>query len=118
MGDSLVSKKKGFTLVELLVAIACGTIILTTVITSLYFISRMGNKLTSNSSNLYKISIVRDYIVKNDIKDGVVVIDGDVIINEKTIVYDSLIKEININNDICTIIYDDGKLSSYSFIIR
>lgn len=91
--------KKGFTLVELIVALAVAAILLGMVSTSFYFISKISNTVLNESNNNYKLFIVKDYIIDNNINNSVNVVDGDVIINNKEIVYDSSITNITFNNN-------------------
>ena len=53
-------KKKGFTLVELLVAIACTTLVAGMVFSTVYFISRVNGDLLEKSSDLYRLSSLDD----------------------------------------------------------
>ena len=99
--------KRGFTLVEVVVALALSSILLALVGTSFYFITKLSTNVIDNSSNNYKLFSVRDYIIstKPSNEDIEVSNDGDVIIKGNTIVYDSQISDINIIDNKCTITY-------------
>lgn len=57
--------KKGYTLVELLVGIACASIVLVSVTATVFFVSRSTNEVISNSEINYKLTNLRDYILEN-----------------------------------------------------
>ena len=53
-------KKKGFTLVELLVALMCTTLVFGMVFSTVHFISRVNGDLLEKSSDLYRLSSLDD----------------------------------------------------------
>ncbi len=57
--------KKGYTLVELIVGIACATIVLTSITATVFFVSKSTNEVISNSEINYKLTNLRDYILEN-----------------------------------------------------
>lgn len=99
--------KRGFTLVELVVALAVSSILIALIGTSFYFITRLSTNVITNSNNNYKLFSVRDYIIANVTNDDSIKIsdDGDVTIADKVIASDSNIKKIIINDNKCTITY-------------
>ena len=111
--------KKGFTLVEVIVALAVAAILLGMIATSFYFMTKLSNKVLDESNNNYKIFIVKDYIIDNNITSDVSVNDGDVIINNKEIVFDSDITKIAFNDNKCVITYlKEDKECKIEFIIN
>ncbi len=131
--------KKGFTLVELLVTIACSSVILLTLTGSIIFITKVNNNLVNKSSNLYKINLVKEYILDNYEDYGVSSVsctNGNVYFTKnnesetKEIVTNSLITEIIFNKEneingiktkntyiVCKILYNDTKDKEYKFIV-
>jgi len=63
------NKKKGYTLVEILVAIACSSIVLLILVSSLYFLGVTNNKVLLDSSINYNLAVVKDYIIDNELTD-------------------------------------------------
>lgn len=57
------STKKGFTLVELLVAIAVGTLVLALIVTSIYFLYRIQDTGLGQSQSLYTMQNIKNYII-------------------------------------------------------
>ncbi len=122
--------KKGFTLVELLVAIFCASIFLTTLITALIFVQKVNKNLVSKSSDLYKIRNVKDYILDNYSDGDTILIEGDDVIyyiyesqESKTIASNTKIKNISIELDennykVCKIEYSNNKNKEFKFIIK
>ncbi len=128
-----LGNKKGFTLVEVLVAMFCSILILGSVTGSLIFVNKINNELVSKTSNLYKLRVLEKYIVDNyskDMSENIKINNGDVIYNDIVIVKNTLI----INNGIsfttinssttytqtnCSITYDgnNGK-NTFSFIVK
>lgn len=107
-------KKKGFTLVEIVVALACATIILASITSVLYFLSSANKEIIDESSDLYKITIIRDEICRNseNINDIEINANGDVIIKGKTIVYNSSVTSIKPDDekaDYIIITYGNGE---------
>ncbi len=133
-------KRKGFTLVELLVTIACSTIIFMTISASMLFVSKMNKNLLSKSSNLYKLNVLKSYILNNYTTDASIEVDnGDVYFvqttgdySKKIIVTNTSITSVTINEEnfinnvestnyyiVCRINYDESntKNKEYKFII-
>lgn len=90
----MARKRKGFTLVELLVALACAALFLACVSASMVFISRLGGKVLADSSDLYKLGSLCDYIRENKIvsadrisvgEGGSVGVDGKELFSESNI---------------------------------
>lgn len=116
--------KKGFTLVEILVALACTVIFLVGVSTFFISMRRISHDIIDKTSNLYKILTVRDYIVENNVNssEGFYITDGDVSYNGVGIAYDTTIKSIDLGiyeNDLRWAINytDSGKKDSYVFYV-
>ena len=57
--------KKGYTLVELLVGIACASIVLASLTATIFFVNRSTNQVITNSEINYKLTNLRDYILEN-----------------------------------------------------
>ena len=57
--------KKGYTLVELLVSIACASIVLASLTATIFFVNRSTNQVINNSEINYKLTNLRDYILEN-----------------------------------------------------
>lgn len=57
--------KKGYTLVELIVGIACASIVLASVTATIFFVSRTTKQVINNSEINYKLTNLRDYILEN-----------------------------------------------------
>lgn len=133
-------KRQGFTLVELLVTIACSTIIFMTISASMLFVSKMNKNLVSKSSNLYKLNVLKNYILNNYTSDASIVVDnGDVYFvqttdnyTKKIIVTNTSITSVTINEEnfinnvestnyyiVCKINYHESntKNKEYKFII-
>lgn len=62
-------KRKGYTLAEILVAIACSSIVLLILFSSLYFLGVTNNKVLLDSSINYNLAITKDYIIDNELTD-------------------------------------------------
>lgn len=130
--------KKGFTLVELLVTIACSTIVLITLSSSIIFINKMNKNVVQKTQNLYKVNTVKDYILSKYEKNVTFeCVNGDVYFcldeEKKQIVTNSLItnicveevSEINgkaIENGttyyVCAITYRENTDKEYKFIVE
>ena len=103
------SNKKGFTLIEVLVGIACSLIVLTTITGSLVFSTKLSNDLLNKSSNFYKIRNVKNYILEFYEDDDMVIVDssgnGNIYYidksanSNKTIAFNTSITNININKE-------------------
>ena len=123
--------KKGFTLVEILVAIACSTIVFLSVTSSVYFIYRMNNKVLSESSINYNVSKVKNYILDNeyfdenkfDVSDKNLFYDGKKISNGVEIVDIDIYENIDQNDNTFTYckissINSEGLADYINFIIK
>ena len=55
-------KKKGFTLVELLVAMLCTTLVLGMVFSTVYYISRVNGELLDKSGDLYRLTALDEQV--------------------------------------------------------
>lgn len=122
------SNKKGFTLVELLVTIACSAIFLITLTMVFVFVQKINNNLIKKSSNMYKVRNVKNYILNNYNDNDTITVDGnDIYYN----IYEGESKKIASNTDIksvvitksddyvyCTITYDINTLKEFKFIIK
>lgn len=119
-----MKKKKGMTLIEIIVAIACSTIVIGTIVSSLLFVTRINDQLLNKSSTLYKVEALKKYIIENYETDmEFTCSDGNVFYNDKKIVENSLINavkfkgEIGIKNGVeCNIVYAD--VSNYIFTFK
>ncbi len=120
--------KKGFTLVELLVTIFSATLFLTTLITALIFVQKLNKNLISTSSNMYKVRVVKNYILDNYNEGDSIRSDGDdVYYNDKVIASNTNIKNISIFDEelnadkyytMCKIEYNDKTSKEFKFIIE
>lgn len=63
------NKRKGFTLIEVLVALACSIIVIGTITGSLIFVNKINTQLIKTSSTLYRVKEIKHYILDN-YKDG------------------------------------------------
>ena len=102
-------KKKGFTLVELLVALMCTTLVFGMVFSTVHFISRVNGDLLEKSSDLYHLSSLDD-LVRGKTDDEI-----RSIIEEK---YSDIITSYNLDevNGVTVFTYTyDGK--DYSFVV-
>lgn len=122
------SNKKGFTLVELLVTIACSAIFLITLTMVFVFVQKINNNLIKKSSNMYKVRNVKNYILNNYNDNDTITVDGDDIYYN---IYEGESKKIASNTNIksvvittaddyvyCTITYDINTLKEFKFIIK
>ena len=77
----MARKKKGFTLVELLVTLACAAIFLACLSTSMVLLSRLGGRVLDQSADQYKLGVLADYVRSLNLRDTadapVFVIDDD-----------------------------------------
>lgn len=62
-------KKKGFTLVELLVTLACAAIFLACLSTSMVLLSRLGGRVLDQSADQYKLGVLADYVRSLHLRD-------------------------------------------------
>ena len=63
-------KKAGFTLVELLVAMLCGTLAISMVVGTTLFISYSTDELIQAGSEGYRVKTIADYIISQDHKSN------------------------------------------------
>jgi len=63
-----MKKRHGFTLVELLVAIAISTILIALVATTAIFLTNVNNATSSTATSTFCLRKVKDYIIENDIR--------------------------------------------------
>lgn len=126
-----MKRKKGFTLVELIVAIACSSIVLLGMVSSVYFLYKMNDKVLSDSSINYNISKVKDQILDNEyfdeskfeVSNKSLLYDGKVISSGVEIVGFDIEEKVDRNNNTftyCTIQYNnsEGLTESINFIIK
>ena len=66
-----MKKRKAFTLVELLVAIAISSVLVLTIGASLFFVLRSSNNVQSSADMNYKARTVRDYICSDTVKPDI-----------------------------------------------
>lgn len=113
--------KKGFTLVEVIVALACSTIVLSTIVGSFIFMKKMNTELMNRTGNLYKLRIVRTYINKNYVEGMTFTYDdGTIMCGDEVVVKNSLIYNISFEKDsytICRIMYNENSNKEYKFIV-
>lgn len=57
--------KKGYTIIELLVGIACTSIVLASLTATIFFVNRSTNQVINNSEINYKLTNLRDHILEN-----------------------------------------------------
>lgn len=60
-----MQRKKGFTLVELLVAIVCATLVLSMVTSAVIFLTRMNDGATNESKTLFQLQTIKDFVQQN-----------------------------------------------------
>lgn len=60
-----MQRKKGFTLVELLVALVCAALVLSMITAAVIFLSKMNNGATNESKTLFQLQTVKDFVQKN-----------------------------------------------------
>lgn len=92
-----MTKRRGVTLIELVVALSCTTIFLGSIITSFYFINKLNKEMIAESSDLYKISVIKDFFVDNKIENNSLIHindNGEVKYGDKTLCFNSSIKDI------------------------
>lgn len=58
-------KKKGFTLVEVLVAMSCSLLVLAMIVSSSFIIGKMNNKCVKDVNVMKSVIYLKDYIRKN-----------------------------------------------------
>ncbi len=106
--NSMKNKKRGFTLIETLVAIACSSIVFLSMISSLYFLSVMNNKVLLDSSINYNLANLKDTIIENkyfdenkfsiDENSKNLLYDGKIISNGVEIVACNIYEKFDSNN--------------------
>lgn len=141
------NKRKGFTLIEVLVALACSVIAITTITGSLVFVNKINTQLIEKSSTLYKVKEIKHYILDNfkegddcykDNNDIVYISDGDkktiysnitnisnvTITPKDTDYFEYILDEDGNNTDqiyytytTCTINYNQNGDKEYKFIV-
>lgn len=127
------NKRRGFTLVETLVAIACTTIVFLSLVSSLYFLSVMNNKVLLDSSINYNLAKLKDTIIDNEYFDESkfsideanknLLYDGKVISNGIEIVGYDIYEKVDLNNQVftyCLIQYinSSNTAKNITFIIK
>ncbi len=128
-------KSKGFTLVELLVAIAVSVVVMALVGTTLVFLHRLDANAISSSETMHKIQVVRDFVLQsqevanqlqgqsqdgNPITDLLSVQDDQILFGQTVIVTDcKQISQVSFakNGEFwqCTIVY--GENQTYQFFV-
>jgi len=132
-----MNKRKGFTLIEVVVAVACSAVLIGGISACYIMITGLNDAVIKNSANLYKIASIRDYIVNNYddafsesiVYDSVggtsslvaISDDGDVSIASETVASDTQITKISFTVkdglSFCNITYNDGADKTYSFVV-
>lgn len=128
-------KSKGFTLIEVLVSMACSTILIGGITACFLLMTNLISGITDDSANLYQMAAVRDYIVKEysyaALKNTIdsfgssslveVSADGDVSVASGTVVSNTQITAITFTEKddllFCNIAYNDGAAKTYSFVV-
>ncbi len=64
-----MQRKKGFTLVELLVALVCAALVLSMITAAVIFLTKMNDGATNESKTLFQLQTVKDFVQKNTSKD-------------------------------------------------
>ncbi len=59
------NKRKGFTLIEVLVGMACSLIVIGTITGSLIYVNKVNTELITKSSTFYKVRQVKKYILEH-----------------------------------------------------
>lgn len=115
--------KRGFTLVELLVAMLCGTLATAMVVGTTLFISYSTNELIQAGSEGYRVKTIADYIISQDHQSNPqaeYVINGEentLSHNDTVIARDTQILKIEFSDDenfiYCNLVFQDD---SYRFV--
>lgn len=128
-------KSKGFTLVELLVAIAVSVVVMALVGTTLVFLHRLDTNAITSSETMHQIQVVRDFVLQSQdvatelsqssqqdepITDLIVVEDGKILFDQTVIATDSKqISQVSFAKKgefwQCTIVY--GENQTYQFFV-
>ncbi len=116
--------KKGFTLVELMVAIACSSIVLVGLFGAFSFLLTQQNRAVSIAEDTYQLPAIRDYICKNNITSDaeLTITDGTITHNGSILASDTEITAIIFTSPaengtpftLCRIL---GKGPAYEFIV-
>ena len=61
-------KQSGFTLVELLVAMLCATLVISMVVSTLFFITFTTDELIDISADTYRVQTIKTYILQQNYK--------------------------------------------------
>lgn len=77
--------RRGFTLPEILVAIACASVLLLGVCSAFVFFSDSGNSTVKNASAIYKLPVIRDYITANAGTSDVSSLSGRFTVSDGTV---------------------------------
>ena len=128
-------KSKGFTLVELLVAIAVSVVVMALVGTTLVFLHRLDTNAITSSETMHQIQVVRDFVLQSQdvanqlqsnsqqdepITNLIVVEDGNILFDQTVIATDSKqISQVSFAQKgefwQCTIVY--GENQTYQFFV-
>lgn len=60
-----MKKKKGMTLIELIVTISSASIMILTLVSSVFFISKVSNEVTTDASTNLKILAIKDHMINH-----------------------------------------------------
>lgn len=88
--------KKGFTLAELLVALACSAVVLLGVLSTFGIVTTLQKRAIDTAEATHQLPVLRDYICQNNITTdaGFVIRNGTVAYNRKVIVIGTNITSI------------------------
>ncbi len=94
-----MKEKKGFTLVELLVALACTTLVIAMVTGTFIFVNKSNDKIIEKANLYYQVQTVQKYVRSLNLTEGKIEPafkreNGNIIHNEKLIAADSDITSI------------------------
>lgn len=128
-----MSKKRGFTLTEVLVVIALTTLIMTMIGTAFVFVGTSSGNLIDKSEQLTQTQSIETYLrsliakgtydinslITSDVESDIIKLkNGDLTVNNKTEFKDTGLTSIEIEQDgkfvRCTLIYKDA---TYDFIL-
>ena len=121
------NKKKAFTLVEIVVALACFSLILIGVSACFTLVYKSAHVTLENSRNMYNLGTLKDYIMELDSIDHEsfsINDDGDVVYNEDVIISDTSISSITFTNvddkfEKCIIVYLENKETwEFTFLVK
>ena len=120
-------RKSGFTLVELLVAMVCASLVLSMIIGTVIFMMKTTNELISVSEENYKIKTMRDHILfhstdlttSDEYNIAYETGDGELLFNGSTVVNDTELLNITFSEDgefiYCELQFPD---ETYRFIVE